>query len=176
MALCAITDFNCHCQCLEALIRHPGAKATAIPVVVLLPLPLMLLPGIFPRRVKKKKKLLVGPIGSIYPHNKNKQHENRKTVSNIPNDSGRATGDDIDRRKQNSEHLNIEKKRLIADLDSTDHHPLMLPKSATPREINRQKEGLLLTPGLEQKKSQPTSSQASRTKRSYAQNENKFMG
>lgn len=56
MALCAIADFNCHCQCLEALIRHPGAKATAIPVVVLLPLPLMLLPGIFPRRVKKKKK------------------------------------------------------------------------------------------------------------------------
>ena len=45
MALCAITDFNCHCQSLEALIRHPGAKATAIPVVVLLPLPLMLLPG-----------------------------------------------------------------------------------------------------------------------------------
>lgn len=62
MALCAIADFNCHCQCLEALIRHPGAKATAIPVVVLLPLPLMLLPGIFPRRVKKKKKCWLGQL------------------------------------------------------------------------------------------------------------------
>lgn len=67
-------------------------------------------PGNFSPPREKKKKMLVGPIGSIYPHNKNKQHENRKTVNNIPNDSGRATGDDIDRRKQNSEHLNIEKK------------------------------------------------------------------
>jgi hypothetical protein len=63
--------------------------------------------------------------------------------------------------EKNSKNLEIEKKkRPIADLDSTDHHPLMLPKSATPREISRQKEGLSLTPGLNKK--QPTSSQASR--------------